>query len=61
MIERPVDPEIKKAARVIAVRCRHVIQAVLRDEEKADCDHEFTTIAETVITRMVASKRKRRR
>ena len=60
MINRPVDPDIKKAARIIAVRCRHVIQAVLRDEEKADCDHEFSEIAETVIRRMVAAKRKRR-
>lgn len=42
---RPVDPWTHEAAIRIARRCRHVIQAVLREEEWADADLAFFEIA----------------
>jgi hypothetical protein len=42
---RPTDPRTHEAAIRIARRCRHVIQAVLREEEWADADLEFYRIA----------------
>jgi hypothetical protein len=41
----PADPRTHEAAIRIARRCRHVIQAVLREEEWMDADFEFYRIA----------------
>jgi hypothetical protein len=45
----PADPDIHKAACRIAVRCRNVIQAVLREEEWLDADREFYCVAREVL------------
>lgn len=42
---RPVDPATHETAIRIARRCRHVIQAVLREEEWGDADLAFFEIA----------------
>lgn len=59
MIPMPIDPEIRKAACIIAVKCRRIIQGLLRDEEVADADREFAEIAEAVIRDLSAFKRSR--
>ena len=51
MILNSNEIAIRDAARLIAVRCRRVIQAVLRDEEVADAEAEFRRIAEEIIRR----------
>jgi hypothetical protein len=38
-------PEIHEAAIRIARRCRHIVQACLREEEWGDADREFYLIA----------------
>ena len=58
MIETPTDPEIRKAAGIIAVRCRRVIQGLLREEEVGDCDYEFREIAAAVMKELAAFKAK---
>ena len=45
----PADPDIHKAACRIAVRCRNIIQAVLREEEWGDADREFYRVAREVL------------
>lgn len=37
----PVDAAIHALAIRLALRCRHIIQACLREEEWADADREF--------------------
>jgi hypothetical protein len=39
------DPRVHKAAIRIARRCRHVVQACLREEEWAEADREFYKVA----------------
>jgi hypothetical protein len=56
MIQNPDDIEIRKAAAIIAVRCRRVVMSVLRDEELAEADREFSEIAEAVIRELAAFK-----
>jgi len=38
-------PEIHETAIRIARRCRHIVQACLREEEWADADREFYLVA----------------
>lgn len=38
---QPADPKIHEAAATIALRCRRIIQACLREEEWPDADREF--------------------
>ena len=45
----PADPKIHAAAVRIAQRCRHIIQACLREEEWADADREFYRVAREVL------------
>lgn len=40
----PADPRIHEAAMRLAKACRHVIQAVLREEEWRDADEAFYRI-----------------
>lgn len=56
MRQTPERAAIRKAARLIAKRCRRVIQGLLRDEEKGECDREFMRIAERVIRELPAFK-----
>lgn len=42
---QPTDGKTHEAAIRIARRCRHIIQAVLREEEWADADREFYRVA----------------
>lgn len=42
---QPTDARTHETAIRIARRCRHIIQAVLREEEWADADREFYRIA----------------
>jgi hypothetical protein len=37
---RSIDPRTHETALRLAVQCRRIIQAVLREEEWIDCDHE---------------------
>ncbi len=37
----PADPKVHEAAIRLARRCRHIVQACLREEEWADADREF--------------------
>jgi hypothetical protein len=39
------DPRTHEAAIRIARRCRHIVQACLREEEWADADREFYKVA----------------
>ncbi len=41
----PCDPVIHDAAIRIARRCRHIVQACLREEEWLEADREFYAIA----------------
>lgn len=52
---RPTDARTHEAAIRIARRCRHVIQAVLREEEWADADLEFYRIARAEIEGLKAT------
>jgi hypothetical protein len=45
MPNQPALPEIHEAAIRIARRCRHIVQACLREEEWGDADREFYLIA----------------
>ncbi len=45
MPNQPAPPDIHDAAIRIARRCRHIIQACLREEEWGDADREFYLIA----------------
>ena len=45
----PADPDIHKAACRIAVRCRNIVQACLREEEWHEADREFYRIAREVL------------
>jgi hypothetical protein len=40
----PCDPHLHQLAIRLARQCRHVIQAVLRDEEKGEADRSFYEI-----------------
>jgi hypothetical protein len=42
---QPADPAIHAAAIRIALGCRHVVQACLREEEWSEADREFYQIA----------------
>jgi len=42
---QPTDARTHEAAIRIALRCRHVIQAVLREEEWSEADREFYRVA----------------
>ena len=42
---QPTDAKTHETAIQIARRCRHVVQAVLREHERADVDREFYRIA----------------
>lgn len=42
---QPTDPRTHEAAIRIARRCRHIIQACLREEEWGDADREFYRVA----------------
>jgi hypothetical protein len=44
MVNQPADPRLHRLAIDLALRCRHVIQAILREEERGDCDREFYLI-----------------
>ncbi len=52
------DIEIRKAARIIAIRCRSVIQSLLRDDERHDCDEEFARIIELTMKELALFKGK---
>ena len=49
------DKTVEQAAQTIALRCRRAIQAILREEERADCDAEFEAIAKDVLRKLAAS------
>lgn len=49
------DRTIERLARRIAIRCRRVIQSVLREEEWADCDALFRAIAKEELRKLAAS------
>jgi hypothetical protein len=40
----PADPQVHARAIMPARKCRHVIQAILREEERGDADREFYLI-----------------
>ena len=42
---QPADARTHEAAIRIARRCRHIVQACLREEEWADADREFYKVA----------------
>lgn len=44
-VNAPADPEIHRAAIMIARRCRNVIQGCLREDEWSLADAEFYRIA----------------
>ncbi len=50
----PADPQVHDAAVRIARRCRHIVQACLREEEWADADREFYKIARDELERWKA-------
>jgi hypothetical protein len=49
-------PEIHEAAIRIARRCRHIIQACLREEEWGDADREFYLIASEELEALYQSR-----
>jgi hypothetical protein len=51
-----MDAEIDKAASVIARKCRAVIQSLLLDSERHDCDEEFRRIALEVMRELAIFK-----
>jgi hypothetical protein len=40
----PADPHVHARAITLARKCRHVIQGILREEERGDADREFYLI-----------------
>jgi len=50
------DPEIHKAACIIAKRCRHIIQACLREDEWRLADQEFYQVCREVMEELAAFK-----
>jgi hypothetical protein len=43
-INQSCDPRIHALAIKLAHQCRYIIQAILREEERGDCDREFYTV-----------------
>jgi hypothetical protein len=54
----PVDPEIHKAACIIARRFTTMIGGILRDEEKGECEREGYMIAREVMEELAVFKGK---
>lgn len=52
----PANPEIHKAACIIAKRCRNVIQACLREDEWRLADEEFYRVCREVMDELAAFK-----
>jgi hypothetical protein len=52
-------PEIHEAAIRIARRCRHIVQACLREEEWGEADREFYLIARQELETLDQSRRSR--
>jgi hypothetical protein len=46
------DPKTHEASIRIAQRCRHIIQACLREEEWRDADREFYRVAREELERL---------
>jgi hypothetical protein len=59
MIQRnsPADPEIHKAACIIARRFATMIGGILRDEERGECEREGYIIAREVIEQLAAFRK----
>ena len=57
MPNRTALPEIHEAAIRIAQKCRHIIQACLREEEWGDADREFYLIARQELEALDRSRR----
>ncbi len=55
----PCDPVIHDAAIRIARRCRHIVQACLREEEWLEADREFYAIARHELEALQQSRRGR--
>jgi len=51
------DPRVHRAAIGMARRCRHVIQACLREEEWGDADFEFYMIIREGVERCIIEVR----
>lgn len=51
---QPADPRIHQEAILLARRCRHIIQAVLREEEWAEADREFYLVIREGIERFLS-------
>ncbi len=54
---QPTDALTHETAIRIARRCRHIIQAVLREEEWADADREFYRVAREELEAMAKERR----
>ncbi len=54
---QPTDALTHETAIRIARRCRHIIQAVLREEEWADADREFYRVAREELESMAKERR----
>jgi len=55
MESQAADPRTHEAAIRIARRCRHIVQACLREEEWADADREFYKVAREELERCRSS------
>ena len=53
---QPADPAIHEAAVRMALRCRHLIQACLREEEWGDADREFYLLIREEQERFLAAR-----
>jgi hypothetical protein len=49
-----LDPKVHQAARIIAGRCRNIIQACLRDDEQILAEQEFYIVCHEVIEELMA-------
>ena len=56
---RPTNPDCHKAACMIAKRFTGMIAALLRDEEKGDCERESYRIAIEILDELKLSKEPR--
>ena len=54
------DPRAHETAVRIARRCRHIVQACLREEEWADADREFYKVARDELERWKSNSPGRR-
>ncbi|APW58643.1 hypothetical protein [Paludisphaera borealis] len=52
---QPADPGIHETAVRMARRCRHIIQACLREEEWSDADREFYRVCREELEQWRAS------